>query len=97
MTKAQKWPHDLHLNQKKRKRGTITYHVVKSGQGAIDALDKQGKNGFYIGMDNYKNYHTAFIVDAINNRGCKPLFMPSIPFLNSAASETVTELSREMR
>jgi hypothetical protein len=76
MIKAQKRPHALNLNQKKRKRGTTSYHIFKSRQGAIDALDKQGKNWVYISMDNCKNHHAAFIVDAINNKGCHliPLF-----------------------
>ena len=61
---------------RKRKKGITSHHIVKSDQGAIDTLDKQGKNGFYIVMDNCKSHHTAFIVDAINNRGYHliPLF-----------------------
>lgn len=49
----------------------------------MDKLDKHGKKGFLIVMDNCRIYHSAFVVDAINKRGYKPLFMPPYsPFLN---------------
>lgn len=70
-------------SKKKPKKGTTAYHIVKFVQAVMDVLDKHGKNGFYIVMDNCKIHHTAFVVEAINSRGYKPLFMPPYsPFLN---------------
>jgi hypothetical protein len=34
--------------------------------------DKHGKDEFYIVMDYCKTHHTAFVIEAIKNRGYKP-------------------------
>ncbi|KAG2212586.1 hypothetical protein INT47_000562 [Mucor saturninus] len=65
------------------KKGTTAYHIVKFLEATMDTLDKHDKKGFFIVMDNCRVHHSAFVVDAINKRGYKPLFMPPYsPFLN---------------
>jgi hypothetical protein len=65
------------------KKGTTAYHIVKFVETAMDVLDKHGKHGFFIVMDNCRIHHSAFVVDAISQRGYKSLFMPPyLPFLN---------------
>lgn len=65
------------------KKGTTAYHIVKFIEAVMDVLDKHNKKDMFIVMDNCKIHHTAFVVDAINKRGYKPLFMPPYsPFLN---------------
>lgn len=69
--------------KKPLKKGTTAYHIVKFLEAIMDTLDKHGKKGFFIVMDNCRIHHSAFVVDAINKRGHKPLFMPPYsPFLN---------------
>jgi transposase len=49
----------------------------------MDILDKMDKKGVYFVMDNCRIYHSHFVVEAINKRGYKPLFMPPYsPFPN---------------
>ena len=49
----------------------------------MDTLDRHDKKRFFIVMDNCRIHHSAFVVDSINRRGYKPLFMPPYsPFLN---------------
>lgn len=82
-SKSKKRKAETETKKKPLKKGTTSYHIVKLVQAVMDVLDKHGKNGFYIIMDNCKIHHTAFVVEAINNRGYKPLFMsPYSPFLN---------------
>ena len=65
------------------KKGTTAYHIVKFIEAVMDVLDKHNKKGMFIVMDNCRIHHSAFVVDAINKRGYKPLFMPPYsPFLN---------------
>lgn len=69
--------------KKPLKKGTTAYHIVKFMERVMDTLDKHDKKGFFIVMDNCRIHHSAFVVDAINKRGYKPLFMPPYsPFLN---------------
>jgi len=69
--------------KKPLKKGTTAYHIVKFLEAIMDTIDKHGKKGFFIVMDNCRIHHSAFVVDAINKRGYKPLFMPPYsPFLN---------------
>ncbi|KAG1127903.1 hypothetical protein G6F37_013721 [Rhizopus arrhizus] len=52
-------------------------------ESVMDILDKHNKKGMFIIMDNCRIHHSRFVVDAINQRGYKPLFMPPYsPFLN---------------
>ncbi|KAG1470299.1 hypothetical protein G6F56_002763 [Rhizopus delemar] len=65
------------------KKGTIAYHIVKFVETVMDVLDKHNKKGMFIVMDNCRIHHSAFVVDAINKQGYKPLFVPPYsPFLN---------------
>jgi hypothetical protein len=65
------------------KKGTTAYHIVKFVHSVMDVLDRHNKKGFYIVMDNCRIHHSQFVVDAIIQRGYKPLFMPPYsPFLN---------------
>lgn len=67
------------------KKGIIAYHIVKFIEAVMDVLDKHNKKkkDMFIVMDNYRIHHSAFVVDAINKRGYKPLFIPPYsPFLN---------------
>jgi transposase len=65
------------------KKGTTAYHIVKFMESVMDILDKHNKKGMFIVMDNCRIHHSRFVVDAINKRGYKPLFMPPYsPFLN---------------
>jgi hypothetical protein len=65
------------------KKGTTAYHIVKFIEAVMDVLDKHNKKDMFIVMDNCRIHHSAFVVDAINKRGYKPLFIPPYsPFLN---------------
>lgn len=65
------------------KKGTTAYHIVKFMESVMDILDKHNKKGMFIVMDNCRVHHSRFVVDAINQRSYKPLFMPPYsPFLN---------------
>jgi transposase len=49
----------------------------------MDVLDNHDKKGFFIVMDNCRIHRSRFVVDIINQRGYKLLFMPpDSPFLN---------------
>ncbi|KAG2200953.1 hypothetical protein INT47_003188 [Mucor saturninus] len=49
----------------------------------MDVLDRHSKHGFYIVIDNCRIYYIHCVVDAIQSRGYKPLYMPPYsPFLN---------------
>lgn len=50
----------------------------------MDVLDRHNKHSFYnIVMDNCGIHHSHYVVDAIEIRGFKPLFIPPYsPFLN---------------
>lgn len=37
----------------------------------MDVINKHGKDEFYIVMDYCKTHHTAFVIEAIKNRGYK--------------------------
>lgn len=65
------------------KKGTTAYHIVKFMESVMDILDKHNKKGMFIVMDNCRIHHSRFVIDAINQRGYKPLFIPPYsPFLN---------------
>lgn len=69
--------------QRKLNKGTTAYHVVKFIEQTMDILDKQGKNGVYIVMDNCRIHHSDFVTECIKKRGYRALFMPPYsPFLN---------------
>ncbi|CEP15290.1 hypothetical protein [Parasitella parasitica] len=69
---------------KKLAKGTTAYHIVRFMESCMDVSDKTDKKGMFIVLDNCRIHHSAFVVDAINKRGYKPLFMPPYsPFLNS--------------
>lgn len=68
---------------KKLPKGTTAYHIVRFMDSVMDILDKHNKKGMFIVLDNCRIHHSAFVVEAINKRGYKPLFMPPYsPFLN---------------
>lgn len=68
---------------KKLPKGTTAYHIVKFMDVVMDTLDKHDKKGMFILLDNGRIHHSHFVVEAINRRGYKPLFMPPYsPFLN---------------
>jgi transposase len=49
----------------------------------MNIFDEHDMKGMFIVMDNCRIHHSPFVVDAINNRGYKPLFMiPYSPVLN---------------
>ncbi|KAG1440541.1 hypothetical protein G6F56_011877 [Rhizopus delemar] len=74
---------ETEAKKKPLKKGTTFYHIVKFVQAVMDVLYKHGKNELYIVMDNCNIHHTSFVVETINNRGYKPLFVPPYsPFLN---------------
>lgn len=82
-SKSKKRKAESETKKKPLKNGITSYHIVKFVQAVMHVLDKHGKNEFYIVMDNCKVHHTTFVVEVINNRGYKPLFMsPCSPFLN---------------
>ena len=60
----------------KVKKGTTAYHVVKFIEVIMDILDKQNKKGVFIVMDNCRIHHSDFVIEAINKRDYKPLFLP---------------------
>ncbi|ORE22031.1 hypothetical protein BCV71DRAFT_172619, partial [Rhizopus microsporus] len=65
------------------KKDTTAYHIVKFMESVMDILDKHSKKEMFVVMDNCKIHHSHFVVDAINKRGYKPLFMPPYSlFLN---------------
>lgn len=67
----------------KVKKGTTAYHIVTFVRNAMDVLDRHEKNGFFIVMDNCRIHHSHYVVEAIQNRGYIPPFMPPYsPFLN---------------
>ncbi|KAG2211633.1 hypothetical protein INT47_008730 [Mucor saturninus] len=69
--------------KKPLKKGTTAYHIFKFLESTMDTLDRHDKKRFFIVMDNCRIHHSAFVVNAINKRGYKPLFMPPYsPFLN---------------
>ncbi|CEP15026.1 hypothetical protein [Parasitella parasitica] len=69
--------------KKPLKKGTTAYLIVKFLEATMDTLDKHDKKVFFIVMDDCRIHHSAFVADAINKRGYKPLFMPPYsPFLN---------------
>lgn len=64
-------------------KGTTAYHIIKFMESVMDVLDRHNKKGVFIVLDNCRIQHSRFVVDAINNRGYRPLFMPPYsPFLN---------------
>ncbi|KAG2211932.1 hypothetical protein INT47_004619 [Mucor saturninus] len=64
-------------------KGTTAYHVVKFIEATMNILDRQDKKGVFIVMDNCRIHHSDFVIEAINKRGYKPLFLPLYsPFLN---------------
>lgn len=64
-------------------KGTTAYHIVKFMEAVMDVLDKHNKKGVFIVLDNCRIHHSQFVVEAINKRGYRPLFMPPYsPFLN---------------
>jgi transposase len=66
----------------------------------MDFLDRHDKKGYYIVMDNCRIHHSALVLDAINKRGYKPLFMPPYsPFLNPIEGRLVKdqEICQEKR
>lgn len=68
---------------KKVPKGTTAYHIVRFMDSVMDVLDKHYEKGIFIVLDNCRIHHSAFIIDAINKRGYRPLFMPPYsPFLN---------------
>lgn len=65
------------------KKGTTAYHIVKFMESSMDVMDQNDMKGHFIVIDNCNIHHSKFVVDAINARGYKPLFMPPYsPFLN---------------
>jgi hypothetical protein len=62
----------------KLKKGTTAYRIVKFVEACMDILDKMDKKGVYFVMGNCRIHHSYFVVEAINKRGYKPLFMPPI-------------------
>lgn len=49
----------------------------------MDVLDKHYEKGIFIVLDNCRIHHSAFVIDAINKRGYRPLLMPPYsPCLN---------------
>lgn len=62
--------------KKPLKKGTTAYHIVKFMETVMDTLDKHDKKGLFVVMDNYRIHHSAFVVDVINKRRYKPLFVP---------------------
>jgi hypothetical protein len=42
----------------------------------MDILDRHDKKVFYIVMDNCRIHHSHYVIEAIQSRGHKPLFMP---------------------
>lgn len=42
----------------------------------MDILDRHNKKWLFIVMDNCRIHHSHFVLDAINKRGYKSLFMP---------------------
>lgn len=78
-------------------KGTSTYHIVKFMESVMDILDKHDKKGMFIVMDNCRIHHSRFVVDAVNKRGYKPLFMPPYsPFLNPM-EECWSKLKRNIK
>ncbi|CEP06802.1 hypothetical protein [Parasitella parasitica] len=74
---------DVGKAKKLAKGSTTAYHIVRFMESCMDVLDKNDKKGMFIVLDNCRIHHSAFVVDAINKRGYKPLFMPPYsPFLN---------------
>ncbi|KAG2201908.1 hypothetical protein INT46_001567 [Mucor plumbeus] len=70
-------------NQKPLKKGTMAYNIVKYIESVMDVLGKNEMEGFFIVMNNCRVHNSKFVVDAIEKRGYKPLFMPSYsPFLS---------------
>lgn len=63
-------------SQKKLPKGTKAYHIVLFIESVMDVLDKHDKKGMFIVLDNCRIHHSEFLVDAINKRGYKPLFVP---------------------
>jgi hypothetical protein len=63
------------INSTKVKKGTTAYYIVRFVHQVMDTLDKHKKKGFYIVMHNCRVHHSAFVVEAIEKRGYKPLFL----------------------
>jgi hypothetical protein len=67
----------------KVKKAQLPIILLNFVHSAIDVLDRHDKKGFYIMMDNCRIHHSRFVVEAVEQRGYKPLFMPPYsPFLN---------------
>lgn len=63
----------------------------------MDFLDKHNKKEMFIVMGNCRFHHSYFVVDAINEHGYKPLYMPPCsPFLNSI-EECLSKIKRNIR
>lgn len=81
----------------KVKKGTTAYHIVTFVRNVMDVLDRHDKNGFFIVMDNCQIHHSHYVVEAIQNRGYIPLFMPPYsPFLNPT-EECWTNIKSDIR
>lgn len=64
---------DRHWYQEEtfEEKHSILSYCVKLIQVAMDVINKHGKDEFYIVMDYCKTHHTAFVIEAIKNRGYK--------------------------
>lgn len=61
---------------KKIIKDTTAYHIVRFMESVMDVLDKNYEKVIFIVLDIHRIHHSALVVDAINNRGYNPLFMP---------------------
>lgn len=82
-SKKQKAKTDDEPKTKSKKKGTTACCIVTFIRNVMDVLDRHNKHGFYTVMDNCRVHHSRYVVEAIEIRGYKPLFMPPYsPFLN---------------
>lgn len=66
-------------NQKPKplKKGTTAYHIVKFMESIMAVMNKKMiRKDILLQWYNCKIHHSRFIVDTINSRGYKSLFMP---------------------
>jgi hypothetical protein len=73
----------LKIKKEKPKESTTAYHIITFVRNVMDVLDRHDKKVFFIVMDNCRIHHSHYVIEAIQSRGYKPLFMPPYsPFLN---------------
>jgi hypothetical protein len=59
----------------KVKKGTIANHILTFVRNVMDVLNRHDKKRIFIVMNNYRIHHSHYVIEGIQSRGYKPLFI----------------------